>query len=57
MQNIEDLVKQIVSSPIFKNEIQMQLKECIEERDETPRQCFNTVPLPDLIDEINGYIT
>lgn len=57
MQNIEDLIKQITSSPLFKHELKTQLKQCMDDQDEICRQSSSAVTLPELVDEINGYIT
>lgn len=46
MLNIEDLIKQIIASPVFKHEMQLQLKECMGEIEEPVRQVSYVVTLP-----------
>jgi hypothetical protein len=57
MLNIEDLIRQIITSPLFKDELQSQVKWCMEDREVPPQQTSNSVSVPELVEEINGYIT
>ncbi len=43
MLNIEDLIRQIIASPLFKDELQLQVKCCMEDKEVPPQQISDQV--------------